>query len=574
MYNLEDENTLTSIIEMVESSTNAARLEEHENKHKLVWGDIRKLVEEDLQKRYPDSWHLMTPIALKIAKKIVKKLGRCYSTGCTRSIIGSDGKKHEEFTDLIEKIYSSMNDQNQSINEILSHADKLYTVNQYVELFAYLNAETKKINLKPLPQHLFTAIPDATKTFAELIIFKHDHTDFTMVHKFIDWEQMPSEVKDGKIEGIYTIWSKDKNITVSRISKEQLEGEREGEVVFRTVISYQAKNERNINPINKMPFVGIKEISDGYYYPAGSEVPEIARDLNGIISDIVSIAAQQGFGQAVVYYDDETPPAITKSGPTHIIAIPNKDGKSKFEFANANPDLMGHINVALTITRMLLTTNDLTTDKVSGELSATNFASAIDRLIADSETTEHIDDQRKKYLAAESKLFEVIRAYLIYLQGTELWPEEYPAISKDILANKEFKLKLHFNSIKPMITEKDKATTIVYLDENGFILPHEKHLRFNDGMTDTEAREREEKIRKIKKERSEEALEAQTGGINASIEDKDNINKGNIKERQKEHRNSKDIKQERSNKIGERDSRPDQRQDEKRKGSNKIGKRI
>jgi hypothetical protein len=256
-----------------------------------------------------------------------------------------------------------------------------------------------------------------------------------------------------------------------------------------------------------MPFVGAKKTTEGVFYPYGREIAEMSKEVNVILSDIVSIAAQQGFGQATLYYDTEEPPAITKSGPTNLILIPNQSGNSKFEFANANPDLQGHLDIALSLIRLVLTTNDLTSDKVAGELNATNFASAIDRLIADSETIVNIEDQRKRYITIEKKQFRVVLKFLEYMYKTKTVPEDYPKFTLTDISNyNDYDMRITYNSMKPIVTEKERATTIYELEEKGFIEPWEKHVKFSDGrLSEKEAKLREESIRnaRLEKEKSE-----------------------------------------------------------------------
>jgi hypothetical protein len=252
----------------------------------------------------------------------------------------------------------------------------------------------------------------------------------------------------------------------------------------------------------------LKRSTEGHFYPFGSEIPQMSKECCVILCDLISIATNQGFGQAVVYYEGDAPPKELKSGYTQIIALPNNDGKSRFEFANANADINGMLQTDLSIIRMLLSTNDLTTDKVSGELQATNFASAIDRLIADNESIEYTENLRKKFINAEQKLFRIIMAIIRYQVETQTLPEDYPQVNlADV--NKKLKMKLLFNSIKPMTTEKDKAETVKLLEELGLILSWEKHLRFDESLTIDEAKAREELIKEEKEKKFQENMESQ-----------------------------------------------------------------
>ena len=563
MFNLRDKSILENIIAIVESPENMARIDRHVNADQIINGNQDELIKRELKKRYSESHDDMICIALAIGKKIIRKLSRCYSPGVKRRVLDKKtGTENVALTKLINHIYDDSSDEFASFDDVMGTANEYYSNHLYAEIFTYLDDENH-VRFKPMPQHLFTAIPNKTKTRAEVIIFKHDHTDWANVARFIDWNNIPEDFQNGDVEGIYTIWSKEYNFTFSRLKTIKNDPEtRSDEVIFTIVFTETKDNEDGVNPFEKMPFSQIKQKTVGSFYPYGNEIAETSKAINLILSDIVSIAKNQGFGQAVIYYDTEKPPAITKSGPTHIVNIPNKTGNSKFEFANPNPDLDGHLNIALAIVRLLLSTNDLTTDKVSGELNATQFASAVDRLIADSETIENIEDQQIKYKASEKVTFENTITQVKYIKSVNKYPDDYPEIAESDLDIKKYKIEVIFNSQKPMITEKDKSADIVYLHENGLILAHEKHMRFNKGMTAEDARKREEEIKKEKEKNKDEVIngDGEPGNqdqLNGISEGK----QGKIEEPE----------QPRQNIIGKPDIRSNKKKNEKRKGSN--GKR-
>ena len=568
-YDLTDDSVLNNIVQVVESSENNARIDRHTRAYQIINGNQKKIVEESLAKRYPESWDSMTVMNLSIGSKIIRKLSRSYSAGVKREVVDvKTGSVNEALTNFINYVYEDPSEEGGDFNDVMNSACELYSNHCYVEMFNYIGEEGR-IRFKALPQHLFTAIPNVSKTKAEVIVFKLDHTDFSQVHKFVDWDNTPDEMNSTNIIGLYNVWSKERNFTFTRFKKEIMEGDQKGQVVFVNMVNEAPKNLRNVNPYGEMPFSQIKQTTEGHFYPHGNEISEISKDLNVIFSDIIHIAAQQGFGQAVIYYDGETPPAITKTGPTHVININNKNGNSKFEFANANPDLPGHLQIALAITRILLTTNDLTTDKVSGELSATNFASAIDRLIADSETVTNIEDQQKRFERFEQNNFIKVMAIAKYMKETKIMPEDYPPISNADLVKNKYRLKTTFNPAKPLTTEKEKASTIVYLDENGFILPYEKHMRFNDGMSKMQAIKREQEIKLSKEQErkeNEELMLNKANEINKEFDDgdpKEQIDRlgSTSKGRQKENRNFGNIKRVGQKENRERDNRSDKKED-------------
>jgi hypothetical protein len=505
-YNLKDEETLNSIVDLVESSENKDRILKHTTDYQIINGNQREHIRQTLEARYPKTWQDMTIINLKIGEKIIRKLSRVYANGVKREVINRETNQiDDKMTELINYIYSDINQEGEDFNDVLIKVNKYYNTHDYTEVFCYEDKEGY-IRIKAIPQHLLTAVPNEDKTLADVIVFKNTITNFSNAKAFIDWNLLATELDNLEIVASYTVWSKDENFSFVRVK-----GDKKGydsEVVFKNVITSTDDNPLGINPYGVMPFIALKRATEGHFYPFGSEIPQMSKEANMILCDLVTIAINQGFGQAVIYYEGEAPPREIHTGCTNIISLPNNEGKSRFEFQNANADINGVLNVDQTIIRLLLSTNDLTTDKVSGELQATNFASAIDRIIADSESIENTKTQTKKFINAEQKIFKVILEILKYQVKTQSLPMDYPQVTlADLMRNT--KLKVTFNDIRPMITEKEKIDTIKAAEEAGLIMPWEKHLKFNDGMTIEEAKQREEMIHEYLEEMKERVITSQ-----------------------------------------------------------------
>lgn len=500
-YDLKDEGVLDQIVQVVESAENQDRILKHTIDYQIINGNQHEHIKKTLQTRYPKTWDKMTIVDLKIGEKVIRKLSRVYDNGVKREVMDQDtGKVDDKLTELVNYIYADINHEGEDFNDILAKSNRYYSTHDYCEIFAYEDAEGY-VRIKAIPQHLLTAIANDEKTIADVIVFKNTVSNFTQVKNFIDWDLLATELRDMEIIASYTVWSKDDNFTFVRIKGSQnAEDGKDSQIVFKNVVTKNDDNPQGINPYEVMPFTAIKRSTEGHFYPFGSEIPQMSKENCILLCELVTIAINQGFGQAIIYYEGESPPQEINSGCTNVIALPNNEGKSRFEFANANADIRGVLDTALAIVRMLLSTNDLTTDKVSGELQATNFASAIDRLIADSESIEYISKVRKKFINAEQKLFKIIIEILRYQINTQTLPKDYPKITlADI--SKDLKLKVTFSDIRPMITEKEKIDTIKSADDLGLMLPYEKHLRYNEGLTIEEAKERERLISEEKQKK-------------------------------------------------------------------------
>ena len=100
---------------------------------------------------------------------------------------------------------------------------------------------------------------------------------------------------------------------------------------------------------------------------------------------------------------------------------------------------------------------------------------------------------------------------LQYQVKTQTLHPDYPKVTlADIMGS--YKLKLTFNEIRPLVTEKEKIDTIKSAEDAGLLLPWEKHLKYNENLTPQEAQEREKLIEEYKKKLKEAFFSNQVPG--------------------------------------------------------------
>lgn len=480
MFNIKDPKDVERLITNIETTENTTRKNDNFADYRVLMGDQRPLLTSDLTEEFPDSINEMRIMEYNFMKKIVNMRAKIYKEGVTRNIL-VDGKKDPQAQEVFDNVYKYMD-----VNNKLKKANTFYEAFWYCLPQVYLGKDNY-LQLRVMPPYLYDIVADI-----------HGNEKIVILTHYIDSGHMKFESTDVvDEEKFYTLWSDTDHVVVKRTIDPESK---------RMLIEFMQieGNEENINPLQNLPFVfSIKRPTDGFYYPMRNSLGLQCLDINKTLSDVMSIARNQGFGQAVLSCSETVMPENVKVGFKSLIKIPIPDGgeAGKFEFVNSNAPISEQMNAIAENVGFYLTTNDLVASEVSGKVDGANALNGISRLIESSKLDYSIDDALTLFKFAEQDLFELIIKWLNLLKEKNQLPQEYK-----VYQEKNYELVLDFHETKPIQGEEDKLNMIERKLELGLIESWEKHKILNPDMSDEEAMEREELI---KKEKAQKVLEQQ-----------------------------------------------------------------
>jgi len=253
------------------------------------------------------------------------------------------------------------------------------------------------------------------------------------------------------------------------------------------------KAEENLeNPIHTLPFVDFSMYQDGNYWAVGGDdLIDGAILLNLLLTDLYYIARYQGFG--VFYAFGKNIPEKIKIGPREGIILKVNEGEPtpQVGFATPTTQIDMHMQMIEQYLALLLSTNNLEPNEITGQLSAVSAQSGIQEIIKKSVNTDDIEDQQQIYRDGEPVLYKIIaKWHNLYLDRGQL-DDEFARIGR---LDENLRMILNFNKPQAYMTEKEKLDVIKQRKDMGLDSMIDSIMRDNQELTLPEAEERLKKI--------------------------------------------------------------------------------
>ena len=224
------------------------------------------------------------------------------------------------------------------------------------------------------------------------------------------------------------------------------------------------ENPEGINIYGKLPFVYINSSTYSVNPIPDDDLLRMGVVFPLLLSDLAF--AVKYLSWAVIYVvgagDQDIP-----FNPSSVIKLPFGPNGEIPEINTVKPEV--DIDKVLTLVEflvaVLLSTKNLSSSAIQGKLSAESVASGVAKALDNAESLEDKKDQQSFFARAERQLWQLISKYMIpvWRKKGQLNPELNGEFSKT------FKVEIHFNEPKSVISEKDQAETLVYKMENKLI---------------------------------------------------------------------------------------------------------
>lgn len=472
------------IVMEIDNEQNRKRRRDAWVANQCLEGNQREYVEKRLSDLYPKSWDKFRIGDISIVKKINDKQAKSYKNQPIR--LANTDKETQE----LNTIYKDF-----KFHRGLREFDSIYNLHKYACLWlTWQNPEERDEEegayiLHALHPYEFDLVRDQVS--GEPIVFIMNYPDITVTRhagRSDGQEQTISESQSdtSAVTRVYRMWTKDSFVKV-QIKKARGHGNESKELM--SVVFEEVKD----NPIGMLPIVYLQRDS-AIDYPITSNIAKQSIDWNVSFSDLKTAAATQGHGQLVVKHAMGMKMKDMHMGQHTAITLPQPtkpdSPQTDANYINANPDLVGQLEVLKFDIANILDDQGV---KAKGTIEGgpERFASGFDRLIAEADVQDVVEDNQSIYSQElEPGLFYVLKAY-----------EE--AMNKPTFSGTE-DIEVYFQKPKVLISDKETLENIQKREELGLILPHEKHMIMNPNLSDEEAMRREEEIRAYQMKKMEE----------------------------------------------------------------------
>lgn len=478
-----------------------------------IWRDqVRKYVLERLaaQGFKEDTLKIMNQRAanVNLFKKVVSKKARSYSKGVDRSV--PDDKEGTRDIDTVAGVLD--------LTGAMKRADRYRKAARNCLLFIYpIEVEDENdpgrtvwtLTAKVFFPHLYDVIPDAKDREKARCVILSPFTEEA------SYAAQPSlHGGDGRNIMSYAnpIWRRDgidQTIANSpRDSGARPSNKREyiwwtGKYHFTTdengVVISSKSPQRNENPINRLPFVNITEEQDGEFWAVGGEdLVESTILVNLKLTDMESILHMQGWGQLVVEGEDLQSKDFAL-GPMQAMMMNTAKGATfatKASILQHDPHTDEHLKSVEVHVALALTTNNLSIKSVSTNLDASTQASAIAKMVDESENMDDISEDQEYYAKKEKEAFKISEAWLGTLRPVENCLPEL----KETKPLKVAELVTQYHNQEQVVSEQERLANLKIRKELGLDTLVDLIKRDNPQMTEEQA---ERKALSIMNERAQ-----------------------------------------------------------------------
>ena len=442
-----DDFLIVSILGEINSPEEKTRRNKELENLMIYEGQLHLFVEKKLKSMYPRTWESYNVADYNIHKKITDKKSKSYIKPPIRSL-----QKKEE-ADLYNSILESYN-----FNDVMKLIDTYKNRHKYCALGIVRERESfedgtynDKYNFWALAPYEFN------------------------VHRDQNGEIYAWSIPTGKDREFdyWTLWSQETHIKIKTKDYKSF-----------SVVAIDG-NPENVNPYGIIPFIFIPMDSTGAY-PYHSSLPRQTVELNTNLSVYLTSGNMQ-IGQLVLKHPKNQKIDWIVSGLMTAMRLEQETNvdmpRTEAEYISPNPNLEGHKESILTYMMMILDEHGMNSNQVTK--AGEKFTSGFDRLIANADVQDIIDDNQDAFTRVENGVYQVIRAM------------------NDRDGNFTFKsdkLSVKFARPKILTSDSEKLDNLKKKKELGLWEEWELIIEADPNLTEEEAKAKSEKLKLSKQE--------------------------------------------------------------------------
>jgi hypothetical protein len=441
-------------------------------KYLIYNGQLVPIIEAAIRKEFSkedtinELMHRLLP--LNIMRKIIAKTAQVYLEPAQRSVL--DGNEGD--LELLES-YEDM----ALVNIKMKEANKYFKLfkKSLVELYV---CELGYPKLRVLPPHTYY-------TFSSSSVSPEIPDNV--------WKVLESNIDPSKTK--YAIYTDTQFVIIDG----------NGNILRTEMLKLQ--NEQGINPFGTMPFAYVVDSSI-----STEPIPEDALLRFSIVIPILltDLAfAIKYLSWAIIYTSGVEQTNVTISPNSIVHLPPSSDGTPpKIDMLRPDVNIDGVLNYIKAAISYLLSSMNLKTNSLSGEMTADNAASGIAKAIDNAEIAEDKKEQQAYFLSLENQIWLKFAKFLVpyWRQAGMLSPD----INREFSPN--FRPVIKLQDPKVMLSERELIELAKFKIDNGFSTLRRELLNLypDYGMEDVEAllKEIEEARQIIIEQPAEEEINA------------------------------------------------------------------
>lgn len=249
------------------------------------------------------------------------------------------------------------------------------------------------------------------------------------------------------------------------------------------------------NPIKRLPVTNVAKDRDNEPWAMqGEDMIDLTIAIQLGWTDVMTIAKHQGFSVMTIVSEEE-PRKLTIGVNKAVWLKAVKDSPvPSITYAQAQSPLNEYKDLLMELLGLLLTTNDMEPNSVSGKATAQSFTSGFHALIAKADNLEAIEADKEVFQDAEQDFWEVVSKWHNWLADVGVLEEEAKAMGK---FSEKLEVTVLYQDVKPLESDDEKLNRIEKKIKLKLITRHDALKELHPGMTDAQI---EAKLKEIDEE--------------------------------------------------------------------------
>lgn len=475
------------IIQEIQGWQNVERKQRAFKDYQIATGNQKFYVREAVQKQFPDSWQAFRLGNISLAKKVISKKSKAYKVAPIREL--DDKSQTKEYASIFKK---------GKFNRAFKEYDWIFNYYKYACMWVQWipakeetleeNVRNGRYHLRALKPYEYDLIRDTIT--GEPIIFimslpDSEVTGFVGTNNQIEESITEHQADVSAQTEHFAMWSSLHHVIIRKTTLVFTDKNGNTEIEKHFEVLSMPGNEKNVNPFTPLLPIAFDSKDSSSEYPTENNLSDQTIDFNLGFTNLKTAADAQGHGQLVYNHTAGQNTKKMHMGMFTAIDVPLPKKSDvplpSVEYINANPDLNGQLEVLKFDAVMILDEHDL---KARSSITGGNdkFTSGFDRLLADADCIGVIEDNQDFYAEGpEQSVYKIIQS------GDE---------TLEIKVFTSIEVLIKFPKPKVLISDKETISNIKAQEEQGLLMPHEKHIIMNPNLSDKAALRREEKIQK------------------------------------------------------------------------------
>lgn len=450
-----DAEIVKLIIQDIESPQNKERKRQEWEAYQCTEGLMRNYVMKRVQELYPKNWKKMRISDVSLSKKINDKVSKAYSQNPVRSL---DQEVSDETKDMLADIYKEG-----CFNSAYREFDSSFNLHRYSNFWVNYDMEAGKYRPQNLRPYEYDLVRDPNSGDVLCVILNYPDLEVTRQNLYFGADLAvtdgvnqliaESQVDSGSESKVYALWTDTQHavVVVTKKVVNDMSGRPTSQISFAITYVPLKDNPNSVNPLGKLPFV-YKQKGASTDYPFHNQITEQSINYNLMMSDLITAASMQGFGQAILSYPENAEIKEVEVGLMAAVRLPQSTKldapKTEFKFESPSPDLAGQKTICDNYMYSVLAEHGIDGGQ-SNDKGSTTFTSAADRYMASADVQWIVKENQEVYQELEEEVFEIIK----------LWE----GLNGNNAFDKAEELKVYFPQPTINITESDKLKNIEML---------------------------------------------------------------------------------------------------------------